>query len=277
MIYIILGLILLVCVLIAVFIICYKRKNKRYCQFVITNSLALQKLDELNRETHFYDLVNWNESHTYDNRITYEGISCTDYLIYQLQYKQHNVLEQIRRATYNNEWYEKYCKKVEQIKKFGNYNKPIEKYNKKYLLLYEKKLFNQGLKHPQIDFVIRIDLYRSDINGRIFDKKSYSFDANQIEMLIKRLNNKNGSFYLDRDIWDSICRVERGMVSNKMRFSIYKRDGNRCCNCGRSGRFVNLEIDHIKPISKGGKSTYDNLQTLCHECNQRKGDTYNTH
>ncbi|MBP5466276.1 MAG: HNH endonuclease [Clostridia bacterium] len=53
-----------------------------------------------------------------------------------------------------------------------------------------------------------------------------------------------------------------------MRFSIYKRDGYRCQHCGRSGRFVDLEIDHIIPISKGGKSTYDNLQTLCQRCNQ---------
>lgn len=33
-----------------------------------------------------------------------------------------------------------------------------------------------------------------------------------------------------------------------------------------------LEIDHIIPIAKGGKSTYDNLQTLCHRYNIKKGD-----
>ena len=30
----------------------------------------------------------------------------------------------------------------------------------------------------------------------------------------------------------------------------------------------------IKPIAKGGKSTYDNLQTLCVYCNKEKGDKY---
>ena len=95
-----------------------------------------------------------------------------------------------------------------------------------------------------------------------------------ILLLISRINNKNGTFYNDRGIWDAICRVERGKVSNKMRFSIYSRDGYRCCKCGRSQRWTDLEIDHIKPIAKGGKSTYDNLQTLCRRCNKEKGDKY---
>ena len=91
----------------------------------------------------------------------------------------------------------------------------------------------------------------------------------QILDLIDRVNDKYGTWFNDRGIWDAICRVERGRVSNKMRFSIYKRDGYRCQHCGRSGRFVDLEIDHIIPIAKGGKSTYDNLQTLCKRCNHR--------
>ena len=60
----------------------------------------------------------------------------------------------------------------------------------------------------------------------------------------------------------------------KEQFTIYVRDGYRCRICGRTNRFDNLEIDHIKPIAKGGKSTYDNLQTHFRRCNKEKGDTY---
>ena len=33
-----------------------------------------------------------------------------------------------------------------------------------------------------------------------------------------------------------------------------------------------LEVDHIIPISKGGKTEPDNLQTLCWKCNRTKSN-----
>ena len=32
-----------------------------------------------------------------------------------------------------------------------------------------------------------------------------------------------------------------------------------------------LEVDHIVPISKGGITSVENLQTLCWRCNRSKG------
>ena len=55
-----------------------------------------------------------------------------------------------------------------------------------------------------------------------------------------------------------------------MRFAVYNRDNNRCVKCGSRN---NLEVDHIIPIAKGGKTVFDILQTLCKSCNQKKSDT----
>ena len=55
-----------------------------------------------------------------------------------------------------------------------------------------------------------------------------------------------------------------------MRFSIYEKDNYRCRKCKR--HTDDLEIDHIIPIAKGGKSEYNNLQTLCKRCNMNKSD-----
>lgn len=135
-------------------------------------------------------------------------------------------------------------------------------------------MVTQAIQTPATQFDITVTLYRSAINGRIYDSKAQNFSVEEIFPFINRLNNKNGTFYNDRSIWDSLCRVERGKVSNKMRFSIYERDGYRCRRCGVSDQYATLEIDHIIPISKGGKSTYENLQTLCHKCNYEKGNRY---
>ena len=142
------------------------------------------------------------------------------------------------------------------------------------MLNLEKKIVEEYKIVPTLDFEIDVTLNLSNRYGEIYEAKYYIFNSYEISNLIFRLKNKNGDFYNDREVWDSICRVERGRVSNKMRFSIYERDGYRCRCCGISQNRAYLEIDHIKPISKGGKSTYDNLQTLCRECNQEKGNIY---
>lgn len=51
--------------------------------------------------------------------------------------------------------------------------------------------------------------------------------------------------------------------------NIFRRDGNTCQYCGSK---KDLTIDHVVPVSKGGKSTWTNMVTACHKCNNKKGD-----
>ena len=37
---------------------------------------------------------------------------------------------------------------------------------------------------------------------------------------------------------------------------------------------VKLHVDHIKPVSKGGKTELSNLRTLCERCNLGKSDKF---
>jgi hypothetical protein len=60
----------------------------------------------------------------------------------------------------------------------------------------------------------------------------------------------------------------------RLRLQVFKRDDFCCVLCGRSpatARGVVLHIDHVVPFSKGGKTVFGNLQTLCQQCNWGKG------
>lgn len=52
------------------------------------------------------------------------------------------------------------------------------------------------------------------------------------------------------------------------RQGVLSRDHNRCGYCHGEA----TTIDHIVPVSRGGRSTWLNTISACYSCNQRKGD-----
>lgn len=61
-------------------------------------------------------------------------------------------------------------------------------------------------------------------------------------------------------------------ISKRTRISVFMRDDFTCVYCGRHGRDVLLEADHVEPKSKGGPDKEHNLVTACDWCNGGKGD-----
>lgn len=55
------------------------------------------------------------------------------------------------------------------------------------------------------------------------------------------------------------------------RKNIYFRDRSRCQYCGRRASTKELNLDHIVPLSRGGRSTWENVVCCCVRCNTRKG------
>lgn len=91
-------------------------------------------------------------------------------------------------------------------------------------------------------------------------------DIENLNHLIKYLN--------DEIKWKKSIAAQRALMTSNLRNEIKERDNYQCCSCNNGlDKEPNLllEIDHIIPLSKGGKTTYDNLQTLCWKCNRTKG------
>ena len=63
-------------------------------------------------------------------------------------------------------------------------------------------------------------------------------------------------------------RVRSTYINMKLRKDVLKKYKHTCQYCEAKD---NLTIDHIKPVSKGGLTKFDNLQVLCKSCNSKKG------
>jgi len=67
------------------------------------------------------------------------------------------------------------------------------------------------------------------------------------------------------------------MLQNKARIPLHlrrrvlERDGYYCVYCDEDLRDAEIHMDHVIPESKGGPTTYDNLQVTCRKCNLAKG------
>ena len=67
------------------------------------------------------------------------------------------------------------------------------------------------------------------------------------------------------------AKNQRRLMTKELRERIKKRDNYTCQICGKHmPDGVGLHIDHIVPVSKGGKTVESNLQVLCSVCNGRK-------
>lgn len=56
------------------------------------------------------------------------------------------------------------------------------------------------------------------------------------------------------------------------RENIFERDRYTCQYCGQPFSARDLNLDHIIPRDRGGRTTWENLTTSCVRCNSRKGN-----
>ncbi|MHA1558841.1 MAG: HNH endonuclease [Alphaproteobacteria bacterium] len=75
-------------------------------------------------------------------------------------------------------------------------------------------------------------------------------------------------FYLQEPF---VRRKRRSLKANKELFKkLLLKYKFKCSRCGEKEE-DKLTVDHIKPVSKGGKDDFVNLQILCKCCNSKKG------
>lgn len=112
------------------------------------------------------------------------------------------------------------------------------------------------------------DILRNDVKN---------INSNEVKLIVKKSCKICGTeFTVDNrhrfNVYCSTACQEKGSNHGVSRFEIFQRDHFQCQYCGRSphGHGVVLVIDHVVPLSKGGKNIQKNLITSCTVCNLQK-------
>jgi 5-methylcytosine-specific restriction endonuclease McrA len=112
--------------------------------------------------------------------------------------------------------------------------------------------------------------------ARAVDKEYRTFDFNSWAELGSAVNDETVGLV------GRVIRVPRVIAltaydrlpKRNIRFSrinILIRDRHTCQYCGARMPRSRLNLDHVVPRSRGGKTTWENVVTSCHDCNRKKG------
>lgn len=87
----------------------------------------------------------------------------------------------------------------------------------------------------------------------------------------KVLRGGDGSVVMKIPLVIRLIKVIRMVYKNRVPYSkknVMIRDDHKCMYCGSKSK--KLTIDHVIPVSRGGKTNFDNCVAACRPCNNYK-------
>ena len=169
---------------------------------------------------------------------------------------------------------------VEELATLKDAKKIIENYKKEYqqylgdvpsyIMDEDEAGFYSRLGFANIDeSVLAVEYKFSYTSGGGMAKRTFTIPMTE-ETIVELIGALEGKLTAS-----AFTKEQRALMTNKLREFIKERDDFTCCNCGNSIHIepnLLLEIDHIIPVSKGGYTVKENLQTLCWKCNRSKSN-----
>ena len=225
-----------------------KKKSKTY-----------QKVKELNRYYYFYIVP--KKIIIKDYVLSKKRLFSYDFnmKIYQiLDNNSNNLTIYLKDIHVNRKNYKSYLKEYQKI---------IMDSNSCFFIKYLENLLCKKIKlNPCLNFLLKTKaIYQGKIKYKLI--RNYYYD--DLLVIVQKLKDVKKRKQFRR----KLLRLERQKLSDGLRYDILKRDNFRCQICGStSSSGVLLHVDHIIPISKGGKTVSSNLQTLCERCNLGKSN-----
>ena len=229
-----------------------------------SDSVRLRQLARLNKAIHYNPDV--KKEYSFDvslnNKQQWDAFQPEKYLLDSVVYPDLDSWIDLRQSIRKNQKASAYYKDEYRI--IITYCEPLRnaKHAAKEQLLVEQR-YLRWVTDPV--FTVRWEYISPAGRNQYSDRRLFSFEefSRIIAEAEKRQQKRSTSAY------------ERGTMTYSLRYDVLKRDNFRCQLCGRSAKDgVRLHVDHIKPVSQGGKTVMSNLRTLCEECNRGKAAKY---
>ena len=112
---------------------------------------------------------------------------------------------------------------------------------------------NSGGSYATLDFMEWSDFSRHANDEECFHSINFKIRVPQIIVLM---------------LFDKMPRKEVKLTRN----NIFERDAYTCQYCGEKLERKDLNIDHVIPRAKGGRTTWENVVASCVPCNTRKSN-----
>ena len=238
-------------------------------------SIKIKKLKELNSKIEFHKI---NEKvyiyKHYDNKGHFNRIEPAYLFSAELKNNIEKYSQYIQKIQDNRRNEIIYNERVKEIlTKVYDIDYAAAEMSEKEFKKIEDKLFNALLSYKYTKCVVEVFMTYSSPKGRVSLSKEARFTFDDMLVSFNSISRSR----LDYKTYSNLAKVERGNVSDSLRYDILNRDHFRCSICGASAKEgVRLHVDHIIPIAKGGKSVPENLRTLCERCNIGKSDKIET-
>tara|TARA_B100000900_G_scaffold172133_1_gene146266 strand:- start:2040 stop:3002 length:963 start_codon:yes stop_codon:yes gene_type:complete len=134
--------------------------------------------------------------------------------------------------------------------------------------------YERVVKTMPIRVLLKHGVIKKNDNQIVLNTRKLTFQQRQ--KLITLCDSKLNEFREKRGLklWD--YRLIDNPVPDSLRYRVLKKSKQRCELCGATKNDRPLDVDHIIPRSKNGKSDESNLQVLCSKCNRSKSNKDDT-
>lgn len=243
-----------------------KKIKKRENDKVAKVSDKVKKIIELNNNYNFKEIStikHYIDQREY-SRKSLDRVTASSVIKYHIENNIDQIRTDIENAIYNLNLLNEYNKEIEKLSSLDSNNK--SKYSSKKFKKIEGRIFN-NLIHKREEFLINVDLevYYQSNGGRVHARRRWKISFDQLTDIYNEWENGNK--------YEETIKQERKIMNDDIRYNVLKRDNFTCQICGATKKDgAKLHVDHIIPVSKGGKTTMDNLQTLCDRCNIGKSN-----